>query len=288
MPESELGAHTIPAPLPICKIINCNYPFAKSRNTMGKASRGKRRNITSDDAQALRRAAEIILDPRLIETFQSIKLHEKLESFRSEDLVTEAVPLLEQPHKTPQAQDDKAAEFTNGFRHQTPTSWAAGLHKGLRNRPLRDRLNATIEAGRQALRREADFEQHVNRFDLDEPSRDRAERAYSATRERLLAEPVAPDWLTLALACFARTIATNAHERFAEESWDELTAFMYELEHDFLWAKGEALANKLVEFDHIFYENRLPEIIGSRMPFGLAELACNMVDSSLFKPSSQP
>lgn len=255
---------------------------------MGKASRGKRRSITRDDAQALRLAAEIILDPRLIETFQSIKLHEKLKSFRSEDLVTEAVPLLEQPHKAPQAPDEKTAEFTNGPLHQTPASWAAGLHKGLRSRPLRDRLNATIEAGRQALRREADFERHADRFDLDEPSRARAKRAYSATRERLLAEPVAPGWLTLALACFARAIATNAHERFAGESWDELTSFMYELEHDFLGAAGEALANKLVEFDHVFYEDRLPEIIGSRMPFGLAELACNMADSSLFKPSSQP
>ncbi|MCO6441381.1 MAG: hypothetical protein J5I81_09910 [Nitrococcus mobilis] len=254
---------------------------------MGKASRGKRRNITRDDAQALRLAAEIILDPRLIETFQSIKLHEKLESFRSEGLVTEAVPLLEQPHKATQAQDEKTAEFSSGLRHQTPTSWAADIHKGLRNRPFRDRLNATIEAGRQALRRESDFEHYADRFDLDEPSRAQAERAYSATRERLLAEPAEPGWLTLALACFARTIATNAHERFAKESWDELTSFMYELECDFLRAAGETLADKLVEFDHVFYEDRLPEIIGSRMPFGLAELACNMADSGLFKPSSQ-
>ncbi|EAR22910.1 hypothetical protein [Nitrococcus mobilis] len=255
---------------------------------MGKASRGKRRNITRDDDQALRLAAEIILDPRLIETFQSIKLHEKLESFRSEDFVTEAVPLLEHSHKAPQAQDEKTAEFTSGPHHQTPASWAAGLHKGLRNRPFRDRLNATIEAGRQALRRESDFEHHTDRFDLDDSTRAQAEHAYSATRERLLAEPAAPGWLTLAMACIARTIATNAHERFAGESWDELTSFMYELERDFLGAAGEALANKLVEFDHIFYEDRLPEIVGSRMPFGLAELACNMADSSLFKPSSQP
>lgn len=252
---------------------------------MGKASRGKRRNITRDDVQALRLAAEMILDPRLIETFQSIKLHEKLESFRlDEETEAGAVPLLEPPQALSEshAQEDKRGGFSGQLRHQTPASWASGVCKGLRSRSLRDRLSTSIEAGRQALRSESDFDRYADQFGLDESARAQAKRAYSATRERLLAEPAEPAWLTLAMTCFARAIATNAHEHFAAEAWDELTSFMYELERDLLLADGEALAEKLMEFDHVFYEDRLPEIIGSRMPFGLAELACNMADTGLF------
>ena len=253
---------------------------------MGKASRGKRRNITRDDTQALRLAGEIVLDPRLIETFQSIKLHAKLESFRLADS-PEAVPLLEAPPESP-AQEGNAAGFIGRLRRQTPASWASGMHNTLRSRPFRQQLTASIEAGRQALRGASDFERQAAAFDLDEPAQARAERAYSAARERLLADPAAPGWLTLVMTCLARVIATNAHERFAAATWDGLTSLMYELERDFLLAEGQLLADKLMEFDHVFYEDRLAEIIGSRMPFGLVELACNMADTGLFNPSSTP
>jgi hypothetical protein len=256
---------------------------------MGKASRGKRRNITRDDVQALRLAAEMILDPRLLETFQSIKLHEKLESFRLEE-EPGAVPLLEPPQKPPEshAQEEKSEGFSGQLRQQTPTSWASGICKGLRSRSLRDRLSASIETGRRALRSESEFDRQAGQFSLDESARAQAKRAYAATREQLLAEPDEPAWLALAMTCLARVIATNAHEHFAAEAWDELTSFMYELERDFLLADGGALADKLMEFDHVFYEDRLSEIIGARMPFGLAELACNMADTGFFNlPSRQ-
>lgn len=258
---------------------------------MGKASRGKRRNITRDDAQAFHLAAEMILDPRLSETFQSIKLHEKLESFRLHgNAGAGAVPMLEPPQEPSEshAQEEKSGGFSGRLRQQTPASWASGMRRGLRSGAFRDHLSASIEAGRQALRGASDFERHADRFDLDEPTRAQAKRAYATTRERLLAEPTEPAWLALAITCFARVIATNAHERFAAEAWDELTSFMYQLERDFLLADGEALAGKLIEFDHVFYEDRLSEIIGSRMPFGLAELACNMADTGFFNlPSHQ-
>lgn len=256
---------------------------------MGKASRGKRRNITRDDIQALRLAGEIVLDPRLIETFQSIKLHEKLESFRLADSPG-AVPLLEAPPEPPESstQESNAAGFIVRLRRQTPTSWASGMHSTLRSRPFRHQLTASIEAGRQVLRGASDFERQAAAFDLDEPAQARAERAYSAARERLLADHAAPGWLTLVMTCLARVIATNAHERFAAATWDGLTSLMYELERDFLLADGQLLADKLMEFDHVFYEDRLAEIIGLRMPFGLVELACNMADTGLFNPSGKP
>ncbi|MDN5850648.1 MAG: hypothetical protein L0H63_13595 [Nitrococcus sp.] len=254
---------------------------------MGKASRGKRLSITRDDAEALRLAAEMILDPRLIETFQSIKLHARLESLQP-DGHAGSVPLLEQPPglSGSQAQEERSGGFSDRLRHQTPATWAAGMRKALRDRSFHQRLLATIEAARPALRRETEFEHQAQSFDLDESTRAQAKRAYLTTRERLLAEPAAPAWLALVMVCLARVIATNAHERFADETWDELTSFMYELERDFLIADGAALADKLLEFDHVFYEDRLAEIIGSRMPFGLVELACSMADSSLFKPSA--
>lgn len=251
---------------------------------MGKASRGKRRSITRDDTQALRLAAEMILDPRLIETFQSIKLREKLNAARLEGIAPVATPLLEAPRAPAgaQAQVENTTAFATRLGHQSPGAWANGIRKGFRSPPFRERLNAAIEFGRQALHRAPDFERHAERFELDEPTRAQAERAYTATRERLLAEPGGPDWLALAMVCLGRAIATNAHEHFAEETWDELTSFMYELESDFLAGEGPRLADGLVEFDNVFYEDRLPEILGSRMPFGLAELACNMADAGLF------
>ena len=256
---------------------------------MGKASRGKRRNITRDDAQALRLAAEMILDPRLIETFQSIKLHEKLSAARPQRIPAGTAPLLEAPRapSDADARDANTAAVTPHLRHQTPASWADGIRKGLRSQPFRERLNAAIEFGRQALRSETDFERQAERFDLEESTRAQAARAYAATRERLLAEPAGPDWLALAMVCLGRAIATNAHQHFAEETWDELTSFMYGLETEFLAADGARLADRLAEFDNVFYEDRLPEIIGARMPFGLAELACNMADTGLFRPTGR-
>lgn len=256
---------------------------------MGKASRGKRRSITRDDAQALRLAAEMIFDPRLIATFQSIKLHDKLSAARLDGITPGTTALLEAP-RTPTdapAQGDNPTESNARPGHPTPTAWAEGIRKGLRSPPLRERLNAAIEFGRQALRAEPDFERHTDRFGLDEPTRTQAERAYTATRERLLAEPAGPDWLALTMVCLGRAIATSAHEHFAEETWDELTSFMYGLESHFLAADGPRFADELLEFDNVFYEDRLPEILGSRMPFGLAELACNMADAGLFETSRQ-
>lgn len=253
---------------------------------MGKASRGKRRNITRDDAQALRLAGEIILDPRLLETFQSIKLHEKLESSPPEDNVG-AAPLLEAPQEpsTAQAEEEKSAAegFIGQLRQQTPAIWAARIQKALRERTLREQLLASIKAGQQALRGESEFERCAAAFDLDDSTWAEAEQAYSSVRKRLLADLTEPIWLTLVMACFGRAIATNAHQRFADDTWDELTFFMHALERDFLLANGKPLANKLMEFNHVFYEDRLSEIIGSRMPFGLVELACNMADTGLFE-----
>lgn len=256
---------------------------------MGKASRGKRRSITRDDAQALRLAAEMIFDPRLIATFQSIKLHDKLSAARLDGITPQATALLEAP-RTPadtaaHGEDGNAATARPG--HPTPTAWAEGIRKGLRSQALRERLSAAIEFGRQALRGEPDFARHADRFGLDEPTRAQAARAYTATRERLLAEPSGPDWLALTMVCLGRAIATSAHEHFAEETWDELTSFMYGLESHFLAADGPRLADEVLEFDNVFYEDRLPEILGSRMPFGLAELACNMADTGLFDTTRQ-
>ncbi|HET8700362.1 MAG TPA: hypothetical protein VFL97_01705 [Nitrococcus sp.] len=255
---------------------------------MGKASRGKRRTITRDDAQGLHLAAAMILDPRLSETFQSIKLHERLESFQHDEPV-ETLPMLAPPTEPPEpgAQESQSGGFVGRLRQQTPASWASGLHTALRSRPLRERLSTSIEAGRQALRKASDFGPYADRFGLDAAARAQAERAYSDTRARLLAEPAAPAWLALVVICLARTIATNAHERFAAEAWDELTLFMYGLEREFLLAAGDALVAKLIEFDHVFYEDRLAEVIGSRLPFGLAELACNMADTGLFDPARE-
>lgn len=253
---------------------------------MGKASRGKRRNITRDDMKAFRLAGELILDPRLIETFQSIKLHEKLQAFRSGD-ETGGIT-IEQPRNEPGSQvqpRESGEEFSARLRQQSPDTWAAGMRRGLRNPQFRESLNALLHSGQQALRSAPDFEQQSDPFNLDESARTRAKSAYAGMQDRLLADSGEPLWLTLAVACLARAIATNAHQLFAEPSWDDMTSFMYELEHDLLLADGEKLAASLAQFDEVFFEGRLPEVIGARMPFGLAELACNMADAALFNPA---
>jgi len=201
--------------------------------------------ISEQTWQGVTWAAEIIMDPRVLETFSSRALAAKeLEELK-------------------------------------PDEWAKGIAEAFRSRVFSTFLEQAISVAHKDFWSSDPAAALQFAGDLKAP--DPRALAIVRAHRRLTADPKGPGWVTLGLFCLARAIAVNAKVQFERDVWDEATFLWFDLESRFTKGDGVAVAKLVVKANRTFFGNNLPEVVGSRMLHGLAEAAANTPFKAFFR-----
>lgn len=72
-----------------------------------------------------------------------------------------------------------------------------------------------------------------------------------------------------------RAISVNSNRAFGADTWDDVTFMWFDLEKSFLFSDGSAFATAITAMDRKIFDGDLSQIVGGRLPQGLAEMAIN-------------
>ncbi|KVP39897.1 hypothetical protein [Burkholderia ubonensis] len=255
---------------------------------MGKESRRKQVEVSEETKQGIRWAAEIIRDPRVLNTFSCI---ERLGSMRkdqeSADMMAQVGAVADFLGEEELAESLKRAPWVGALaakqlRDVTPEQWATGMTAAFRNAKFVSLLESIVAIAHRSFWSSDPANALRYGGNGKAPADDPRMLAIARAHRRLSSDPAGPGWVTLALFCLARMIAVNSQRLFDSNEWSDATFLWFALERDFLTANGASTAKLVVEADSKLFGHELAGLVGSRMMHGLAEAAVNAYDKPFF------
>lgn len=252
---------------------------------MGKASRSKRSKLDPVIVEAVKHAGSIIRSPRIMKTFPTITIGEKSKSFanisNALSQVADQMGDVRMKHSLkdfPVSSDERIRKILA----LPEEDWRQGFQRAFRSKPFVKLVNDTISIAHKSFWKDDPKQALAYGGNTVPPDNDVYTSAIRSVHKELVSDPSSPKWLTLVLFCFARMIATNANSAFGAHEWTDFTFLWFDVERSLLAGEGQNFANSLLWANKEFFDGNLPEIVGSRVMHGLAEMTINAGDNDFF------
>lgn len=254
---------------------------------MRKNHRTKRPTVGSTDFDlALEFTGEIILLPNVIKTF-SVHRHFINGGDEHKRVMSTLGRVAGAMGESGMAADcDQAAHGIGEIRRKltglSANKWVAGMRPAFRVREFSRLLDSCVACGMTALASTDPETALMFGENQKPPAGDLRQLAYVSAHEQLLYNARDARWLSLALFSIGRAISVNSNRAFGADTWDDVTFMWFDLEKSFLFSDGSAFATAITAMDRKIFDGDLSQIVGGRLPQGLAEMAINAHQTRYF------
>jgi hypothetical protein len=229
-------------------------------------------------------AAQLVVHPSFLETYQTAHLQRTREGVKSISSLMSAIGSAIGNRELMSSELDirRNMQAVDEMLNVTPAVWAQAF-QSITTKPNGLRLlNDAVMVAQRALPAYPSELRDTLPHKPDFP--DECCAAYRRTREHLLASPRSPRWLALALFALGRVIGSSTRAGYHADQWNEGTFFWFDLERAWLQGDGARPAQLLVQGNKKFFRNKVADNLGSDMPRRLAESASIAPGWSLFHP----
>ncbi len=169
-----------------------------------------------------------------------------------------------------------------GLSIVAPDEWAIGMKEAFKRKEFRSLVSRIIDIGHAEFWKTSPKEALMFGNNKELPDSAPLLIAYTKAHRHLCGNNESPRWISLVMCAFSRMIAVNSSMGFDSNEWTEFTLSWFDLEKLFLQGNGKRFASKLVSVDREYFEGKMSELNGSRLPHALAEMTINAPDTSFF------